>query len=329
MNGVFIIPTGIGCSIGGHAGDAVCAVNLIASQCENLIVNPNAINASDINEMAPNCLYVEGSIIDEFLRGETGLMKSRRNKILLAVNPPIHPQTVNSVNAAIVSLGVDIEIVELKTPLVMKAGFEPDGSAGGEVTGWEELLRQTRGHRFDALAIQSEIDAPKDVVSHYLAHGGVNPWGGVEAKASRLIAHRLRKPVAHAPFEPDDSPFKRFAEVVNPRLSAEIVSVSFIHCVLKGLARAPLLRTSPGASLYCTDMDFLVTPDDCFGAPHKACRQRGIEVIVVRENKSVLNNAFPSDCTFVDNYLEAAGLLACRKIGIGEQSVRADGRGTL
>ena len=68
MNGIFIIPTGIGCSIGGHAGDATCAVNLIASICNDLIVNPNAVNASDINEMANNCLYVEGSILDRFYK---------------------------------------------------------------------------------------------------------------------------------------------------------------------------------------------------------------------------------------------------------------------
>jgi hypothetical protein len=31
MNTVFIVPTGIGCSIGGHAGDATPAFKLIAS----------------------------------------------------------------------------------------------------------------------------------------------------------------------------------------------------------------------------------------------------------------------------------------------------------
>ncbi|MCK5606476.1 DUF3326 domain-containing protein, partial [Candidatus Pacearchaeota archaeon] len=31
MNTVFIVPTGIGCKIGGHAGDATPAFKLIAS----------------------------------------------------------------------------------------------------------------------------------------------------------------------------------------------------------------------------------------------------------------------------------------------------------
>ena len=106
MNGIFIIPTGLGCKIGGHAGDAVCAVNLIASMCENLVVNPNAVNASDINEMAANCLYVEGSTIDRFVAGKIRLQKRCRNKILLMVNPPVSVCTINSTNAARVSLGV-------------------------------------------------------------------------------------------------------------------------------------------------------------------------------------------------------------------------------
>ena len=56
MYGIFVIPTGIGCEIGGHAGDANPAVKLIASVTDKLIVNPNAVNASDINEMPDNAL---------------------------------------------------------------------------------------------------------------------------------------------------------------------------------------------------------------------------------------------------------------------------------
>ncbi len=322
MNGVFIIPTGIGCSIGGHAGDGVCAVNLIAELCDDLIVNPNAVNASDINEMAPNCLYVEGSLIDRFLAGQFGLRKRRRNDILLAVNSPVHAHTINSVNAARVALGVNIEIMELDTQLTMSANFAGDGSATGHVEGWRELLNQVLQRRFDALAIQTEIDVPDSVVAQYLKHGGVNPWGGVEAKASRLIANELRKPVAHAPKERKGGYFSDYSDISDPRMAAEMVSVSYLHCVLKGLARAPI--PSELARLQITDIDFLVTPDGCFGRPHEAALNRGIEVIVVTENTSVLSNWFPIECTFVENYLECAGLIACRKAGISEHRVRTD-----
>ncbi len=320
---MFIIPTGIGCAIGGHAGDAVCAVNLIASLCDNLIVNPNAVNASDINEMAPNCLYVEGSLIDRFLCSEIGLEKRKRNDLLLAVNKPVHANTVNSVNAARVALGVDIEIMELETPLTMHAYLAGDGSAGGHVGGWRKLLDQVRRHTFDALAIQTEVDVSDDVVARYLECGGVNPWGGVEAKASRLIAGHLNVPVAHAPMECEGGYFSNYAGIPDARMAAEMVSVSYLHCVLKGLASAPIPTARATGDLRVCDIDFLVTPDGCFGRPHKYALDCGVEVIVVRENSSVLSNEFPPECTFVENYLECAGVVACRKIGINERWVRS------
>ena len=70
MNAVMIIPTGIGCEIGGHCGDANAAARLLAACCDTLILHPNVVNASDINEMPENCLYVEGSILDKFLKGQ-------------------------------------------------------------------------------------------------------------------------------------------------------------------------------------------------------------------------------------------------------------------
>ncbi|MCZ6701780.1 MAG: DUF3326 domain-containing protein, partial [Ignavibacteria bacterium] len=63
FNAVLLIPTGIGAEIGGHCGDGNAVARLIASACDNLITHPNVVNASDINEMTENTLYVEGSII--------------------------------------------------------------------------------------------------------------------------------------------------------------------------------------------------------------------------------------------------------------------------
>jgi len=41
MNVVFIVPTGIGAEIGGHAGDATPSAKLIASLCDRLFIHPN------------------------------------------------------------------------------------------------------------------------------------------------------------------------------------------------------------------------------------------------------------------------------------------------
>ena len=113
MNVVFIVPTGIGAEIGGHSGDATPAAKLIASVCDTLIVHPNVVNASDINEMTENMLYVEGSILDRFLEGQAGLEEVYNNKILLAVNSPIKTEIINSVSGSRATIGADIDIVKL------------------------------------------------------------------------------------------------------------------------------------------------------------------------------------------------------------------------
>ena len=49
MNTVFIVPTGIGAEIGGHAGDATPAAKLIGAVSNIIVLHPNVVNASDIN----------------------------------------------------------------------------------------------------------------------------------------------------------------------------------------------------------------------------------------------------------------------------------------
>ena len=48
---VNIIPTGIGCEIGGYAADAAPITNMLASCSDYLITNPNAVNASNFISM--------------------------------------------------------------------------------------------------------------------------------------------------------------------------------------------------------------------------------------------------------------------------------------
>ena len=66
--GAFIVPTGIGASIGGFAGDASCWARKLSKKC-NLIVNPNVVNAACFSGITENMLYVEGYILDEFFKG--------------------------------------------------------------------------------------------------------------------------------------------------------------------------------------------------------------------------------------------------------------------
>ena len=66
---VNIIPTGIGCSIGGYAGDATPTANLLASTVDYLITNPNTVNASNFINLKNNVVYAEGHSIDLFCGG--------------------------------------------------------------------------------------------------------------------------------------------------------------------------------------------------------------------------------------------------------------------
>ena len=67
----------------------------------------------------------------------------------------------------------------------------------------------------------------------------------------------------------------------------------------------------------------MVSPDGCFGKPHKACLEKDILVIVVRENKTVCRESPHSEFIYVNNYWEAAGIISCMKSGIKKESVRA------
>lgn len=324
MNGVVIIPTGIGAEIGGHAGDANPMIKLIAGCCDRLVTNPNAVNASDINEMPDNVLYVEGSLIDRFLSGEFQLKEVRQNKILVVCNSPVLSETVNAVNAGRTTIGIDADILILNTPLELIATIGIDGIATGDVKGVDELCAQVINHRFDALAIHTPITVDRYVVLNYFKNGGVNPWGGVEAKASRMIADKLNKPVAHAPIENmtvDDEElyFIHQNKTVDPRIASEVISNCYLHCVLKGLNKAP--RLSRGHGLGVNEIDFMISPDGCIGEPHRLCVKQGIPVIVVEENKTIYKNTC-SDFIYVKNYWEAVGVIMSMKVGIDKMSVR-------
>lgn len=319
MNVVMIIPTGIGCEIGGHAGDATPAAKLLASVCDKLILHPNVVNASDINEMSGNSLYVDGYMLDRLLEGMVELEEVYQNKILLVVNKPAKPETINAVSAARATVGANIRIVELETELKM-SGYIKDGIATGDIYGWEELVKQVSQHEFDALAIASVVNVPDEVSRQYYKDGGINPWGGAEAKASRLIAEKLNKPVAHAPIEGSsiEAQNEAFYNIIIPALAAEAISNCFLHCILKGLHKAPRI----GKGLSVNDIDIMVSPSGCWGRPHKACLEAGIPILSVKENSCVYGNTDMIGTIPTDNYLEAAGYIASITAGVMPESVR-------
>ena len=334
LNGVMIIPTGLGCSQGGDAGFNA-GVKLIAGCCNKLIVNPNSVNASDINEMTDNCLYVEGSTIDRFLEGKLNLKETKTfNRILMVVNAPITAYEINTMNAGIWGLGADIEIVELKTPLTMRVILNEDGSAGGIYSGIDELVEQISSYDYDVLAIQTSIDCDEEVEKNYWKNGGVNPWGGIEALVSKSIAEKINKPIAHGPndFDNDNSCIEHILfpnVIVKKTMAPEIISSSFMFCVFKGLHKAPKLEfnlTRSGIDILTNnDINFLLSPHGCWGRPHQVCMDNNIPIIIVKENTTCFSKSFIykdlRSVIFIENYLEAAGLIMSMNSGVNFKNV--------
>lgn len=323
MLAVMIVPTGIGAEIGGHAGDANPAARLLGAAVDQLIVHPNIVNASDINEMPANALYVEGSLLDDFLAGQVNLRPVMSNKILVACNELLS-DTMNVVSAARATLGVEVEIIILDHPLSMTGTIE-NGKASGHIYGDRDMLDQLRNLEFDALAIHTPVIVSEDVVKEYLTNGGVNPWGGVEAMLSRTCGRILGKPLAHAPVET----MPELDQVVEPRLAAEMVGTSHLYSVLKGLHKAPkpiYMTKARAGDLSVDDVDVVVSAV-CWDTPHWICEEKDIPIIFVIENKTVIEAAYVAQYSkharhvFVENYLEAAGLLLAMRNGISRESV--------
>ena len=342
FNVVFLIPTGIGAEIGGHAGDATPAARLIAETCDTLILHPNVVNASDINEMPANSLYVEGSVITRLLMGTIGLVPTRANRVLVILDA--HKDdlfvnaAINAVSAARSSYGlVCPEVIKLSPPVRMRAEFTDFGTAAGEISGLERVfavLNKQEGE-YDAVAISSVISVPEEFHQGYFDAAGemVNPWGGVEAMLTHAVSSRFNVPSAHSPMFETQDIANRDPGVVDPRMAAEAISLTFLESVLKGLHKSPRIVTDssqifePGV-ISAADVSCLVIPDGCVGLPTLAALEQGIPVVAVRENKNLMENDLTTlpwrsnQLHIVENYWEAAGVLCAIRGGIAPESVR-------
>ena len=336
FNAVLIVPTGIGAEIGGHAGDATPVARLIAESCDTLVTHPNVVNASDINEMPENTLYVEGSILTRMLMGTIGLQKVRSNRILVLVGD--HPDkffqhaAINAVSAARATLGINCAgVVPLGSPFKMRAHYSKSGRACGEIENFEHVCQTLEDYKstYDAVAIASIIDVPEEYHREYFEAGGgmINPWGGSEALLTHAISSIYDIPSAHAPMLEDRVLIVEDMGHVEPRLAAEAISLAFLHCVLKGLHRSPRIVTEQEAirqddTLTARNISCVIVPNGCLGLPTLAALEQDIPVIEVDSNQNLTNNNlsnlpwrqgkyFP-----VKNYLEAVGVMNALKAGI-------------
>ena len=342
FNVVFLIPTGIGAEIGGHAGDGTPVARLLAEGCDTLILHPNVVNASDINEAPENSLYLEGSVITRLLMGTLGVQKVRANRMLVVVDGD-HDDifinaTINSVNAARACYGLQCaDVLKMVPPVRLKAAYSESGRATGTIENLTFLFEELEKRRgdYDAVAIASVIDIPDGLFKDYFDSEGevVNPWGGVEAMLTHAISMRFDVPTAHAPMMESREVAGIDPGRVDPRMAAEAVSMTFLNCVLKGLQKSPRIITDESLFdrsevITASNVSCLIIPDGCLGLPTLAALEQDIPVIAVKENRNLMRNdltALPwraGQFHLVDNYLEAAGLMNALKAGIAPESVR-------
>ncbi len=339
---VFLVPTGIGAEIGGHAGDSTPAARVLAAACDTLVTHPNVVNASDINEMPHNALYVEGSAIARLMMGTAGLQRVRANRVLVIMDDHeielFANDAVNAISAARATYGLDCpKVVKLDPPLRMTANFTESGRAAGEIQGLERVRAVLDDHAgaFDAVAIASVIEVSDDYHEEYFRGGGemINPWGGVEAMLTHALSLLYKIPTAHSPMMESHKIANLDLGLVDPRLAAEAVSLTFVQCMLKGLHRAPRIVTDADAMreagvLTAADVSCLVIPDKCIGLPTLAALEQGIPVIAVRENDNLMRNdlaALPwaaGQLHVVENYWEAVGVMTALKAGIAPAALR-------
>lgn len=290
--GVFIVPTGIGASVGGYAGDAAGWARRF-SKVSKLIVNPNVVNAGGFSGINDNMLYVEGYILDEFMKGCFNLEQSFGNKIGVVFDNAI-PQDVinvhiNTINAVKTVYGIDIKkYILTEEPVGVEFVLDKNGVSNGEVLNPKTLLKASKSLLDDgceAIAIVCMFEDPEAVNEDYANGVGTDPVGGVEAILSHYISQKLNVPCAHAPAFSD---YQIYPDIVDPKSASEYITPTFLPCVLLGLDNAPKITKSGGVSV--DDVDYVVIPYNSVGsAAVLAAVERGIKVFAVKENVTALD----------------------------------------
>lgn len=319
---VFVVPTGVGASIGGFIGDAGAIVRAIGELVDDLIVHPNVANAGAFYAASDRALYIDGLTLDRFLEGEGQLdtRPIRRIGVLVdRISSAEETSLQNTLNALRVVEGAPIAgYVKCAGKVKASVSPSPFGHFTGTVEDIDELLARAdelKQGGADAIAVVTDIDGftPDDVRKHYCGEA-VNPVGAIEALISRAITWHTGLPCAHAPLYSHG--LGETGYVVDRRAAAEAASQSGVPCLIRGLARSRRLTTAGGLS--ASSLSAVVIPASCAGGvPAFAASRQGIPVVAVRRNRCLVGVevdrlALPH-VNIVDNYADALAFLCCLK----------------
>ena len=335
MPTLMLVPTGIGCDIGGYAGDALPSARLLAAASGCLITHPNVMNGASLYWSDPRVHYVEGYGLDRFAVGEWALRPVRRQRIGLLLDAGIEPELaqrqIQVAEGCRSSLGLDIgPVISTDAPLDVTLERGASGASWGRLGSPDALLRAgERLKQAGATAIAVVARFPEDPESEELAAyrqgSGVDALAGAEAVISHLLVKHLQIPCAHAPAL-DPLPLD---PQLDPRAAGEELGYTFLACVLVGLSRAPDLVTGdrqPG-DLDAAQLGAVVVPEGALGGEAVlACVERNLPVVCVA-NPSVLSVSadalgLSQGVLQASSYSEAAGLVLALREGLSPGSLR-------
>lgn len=331
-----IVPTGVGCELGGYAGDAAPLTSLLAACTDYLITNPNAVNASNFVLMERNVLYTEGYSIDLFCRGLINLHVPHSNRVGLIIEETSKENldvVFNILNTVRAVYGVDIEeFVITDGPIGGRCVTNKAGAYVGTIDHPDTLLDAAEtliARGVNAIAITSNIqDLPMDFYAQHFSGNHPNPVGGAEAVISHLISKKFGVPAAHAPMI-NVKEMELQDAIVDPRGAGEMSSVSGLACVLIGLRRAPQFAKNASGiadTLNVNNLLAIVTPASCLGGiPMLYAQKFNIPIIAVKDNHTILDVTQEkmqlANLIEVSSYAEAAGMLMALKSGISLNSI--------
>jgi len=334
---LMLVPTGIGCAIGGYAGDAMPSARMLAAASGCLITHPNVMNGAALYWSDPSIHYVEGYALDRFAVGAWHLRPVRRQRIGLLLDAGIDPELaqrqIQVAEGCRATLGLEIgPVLTTDAPLGVHLEQGSSGASWGSLDRPDALLRagerlQAAGATAIAVVARFPEDPHSDALAAYRAGSGVDALAGAEAVISHLLVQHLQIPCAHAPaldplpLDPD----------LDPRAAGEEPGYTFLACVLVGLSRAPdLVPAGQGVvetdRLRADQLGAVVVPEGALGGEAVlACLERRVPVISV-VNPSLLS--VTADALGIRggvhaaaSYAEAAGLVLALREGVAPASL--------
>lgn len=286
------IPTGIGASYGGYAGDFGYIARKF-SEHFHCIVNPNAVNGGILSAINNDMSYLEGYLFDEFFRGNISITPKKpyqTNKIGVIFDCEIpknilnvHINTLSALNKV---QGIDIlEPIYTKKPVGVEIAIENNISFGNLANPNELLYCCKELIKNGAQAIATVCFFGEDAQDDNYSNGdGIDPIGGIEAVISHIIAKEFLIPTAHAPafFDIDISP-----KIENPKVASEMISSTYLPCIMQALSIAPDI--SKNGKIRNKDVEYLIVPYDAMGSKAVlSSYYNGVKIITVN-NKTVLD----------------------------------------